>query len=128
MKWLKKFLSEKKSPELLPEANWHISVDDTSFTVRDAQGAVAHLNMGDLSGVAIETNDTGPSGADLWWLLFGADDRVAIAFPGGATGEKSVVDWLMKLPNFDYGQMIQAMSSTRVAVFPLWRKMPSSQI
>ena len=37
----------------------------------------------------IETNDSGPFGADVWWLLFGADDRIAVAFPQGATGEQA---------------------------------------
>ncbi len=77
--------------------------------------------MSELRGVIIETDDSGPWGADLWWLLFGADDRVAVAFPGGATGEQVVIDRLMALPGFDFETMTRAMGSTEVAVFPVWR-------
>jgi hypothetical protein len=70
----------------------------------------------------IETNDSGPFGADIWWLLFGADDRLACAFPQGAAGEKAAVDRLLGLPGFDHEAMIMAMGSTGNAVFPVWRR------
>ena len=126
-KWLEVLLPKMKSRKLMPEAGWHISVDETLFACRDPKGMTSQIAITDLSGVIVETNDSGPWGTDLWWLLFGADDRVAIAFPGGATGEKQVVDRLMKLPSFDHGQMIKAMASTQNAVFPLWRKSSGSK-
>jgi len=78
----------------------------------------------DLGGVIIETNDSGPWGADVWWLLFGSDDKVAVAFPQGASGEKAVVDYLIALPGFDHGAMIDAMQSADNNVFPVWRPKP----
>jgi hypothetical protein len=78
--------------------------------------------MSDLSGVMIETNDSGPFGPDVWWLLFGADDRLACAFPQGAVGEQVVVNSLLGLPGFDHEAMIMAMGSTSNAVFPVWRR------
>ena len=67
------------------------------------------LPVGDLSAVAVQTNDKGPRDAvDVWWLLFGRDDKVACSFPQGATGEQLAVDYLMKLPAFDYDAMIDA--------------------
>ena len=62
--------------------------------------------------------------ADVWWLLFGADDRIAVAFPQGASGEQEAIDWLIALPGFDHEAMIMAMGSTGNAVFPVWRRAP----
>jgi hypothetical protein len=104
-----------------PEAAYVASFDGSVVAVRDPEGGVRQLPISDLRGVIIETNDSGPWGADLWWLLFGPDDRISIAFPSGATDEQIVVDRLMALPGFDFEAMTNAMSSTDVAVFPVWR-------
>jgi len=122
MKWLRRLLQRQKKTNLRPEALWHISIDDTHFLLRNPTGTTNRLSINELSGVAIETNNRGPWDIDLWWLLFGADDKMAIAFPGGATGEQLTLDWLMKLPNFDHAQLTEAIKSTRIATFPLWRK------
>ncbi|KRA59684.1 hypothetical protein ASD79_12380 [Caulobacter sp. Root655] len=98
-----------------------VSFDGTVIAVRDPDKREHQLPISDLRGVVIETDDSGPWGADLWWLLFGADDLVAVAFPGGATDEQIVIDQLMALPGFDFEAMTRAMSSTDVAVFPVWR-------
>ena len=112
----------KRSARLQPEAQWIVAVDDLSIRVTDHAGATVELGKGDLVGVVIETNDSGPWGADLWWLLFGADDRLACAFPQGATGETALIDYLAGFPGFDHGEMIRAMGSTGNAVVPVWRR------
>ena len=106
------------------EAAYVVSVEGDSISVADPKGGEAALALKDLSGVMIETNDSGPFGADVWWLLFGADDRIGVAFPQGATGEQAAIDWLTVLPGFDHDAMIMAMGSTANAVFPLWRRAP----
>ena len=78
--------------------------------------------MADLNGVMIETNDSGPFGADVWWLLFGADDRLPAPFRKARSGEQAAIDWLLGLPGFDHDAMIMAMGSTGNAVFPVWRR------
>lgn len=88
----------------------------------DEAGETRAVAKADLSGVAIETNDSGPWGADVWWLLFGAGDGLACASPMGATGEDSAVNHLAALPGFDHGEMVKAMTSTDNALFPVWRK------
>ena len=90
--------------------------------VTDGEGQIKSVSKADLSGVIIETNDSGPWGADVWWLIFGGDDQLACAFPQGAAGEKAVIDFLMLLPSFDHSEMIKAMTSTGKAVFPVWRR------
>lgn len=113
---------KKRSQRLEAEARWDVSIDATRIAVRDASGEVKMVNRAELSGILIETNDSGPWAADVWWLLFGADDRVACAYPQGATGEPAVLDALMTLEGFDHAQMTAAMGSTGNAIFPVWRK------
>jgi hypothetical protein len=119
--WLKSFGRPERPSPAGPEAAYVVSFDGTVIAVRDPDGQVHQLPISDLRGVIIETDDSGPWGADLWWLLFGADDRVAVAFPSGATGEQGAVDQLMALPGFDFETMTRAMSSTDLATFPVWR-------
>jgi hypothetical protein len=104
------------------EAGWTVEAAADRITTTDAAGETRSVAMDDLCGVMIETNDSGPFGADVWWLLFGADDRLACAFPQGAAGEKEAVDLLIGLPGFDHEAMIMAMGSTTNAVFPVWRR------
>ena len=82
---------------------------------------MASLPQSAISGVVIETNDTGPWGADVWWQIFGPKDMLVCAFPQCARGEVAAVNALMALPGFDCEQMIAAMASTRNATFPVWR-------
>jgi hypothetical protein len=106
------------------EADYIVGVEGDGISVADPNGEEKALPLAELSGVMIETNDSGPFGSDVWWLLFGADDRIAVTFPQGSTGEKAVIDWLIALPGFDHEAMIMAMGSTANAVFPVWRRAP----
>ena len=115
-----RFGKADQSPQ--PEDNWEVSLDADLIRVRDKAGAERSVARSALSAVAIETNDSGPWGADLWWLLFDADDRLACAFPQGATGEQAAVDYLLTLPIFDHDAMVRAMASTGNAIFPVWRR------
>jgi hypothetical protein len=117
--WFRKRMAETNA---WPEARWTVTLVDEEVRATDPEGKVTTLRLSDLIGVAIETNDTGPWGADVWWLLSGPGDRVAVAFPQGATGEQVVVDRLTGLPGFDLSRMMDAMRSTDNAVFPVWKR------
>jgi hypothetical protein len=119
--WLKSLGGLAPERRAEPETEYVMSLIGEVIAVRDPDGQEHRLAISDLRGVIVETDDSGPWGADLWWLLFGADDRVAVAFPGGAANEQMVIDRLMALPGFDFEAMTRAMGSTDVAVFPLWR-------
>jgi hypothetical protein len=109
---------------LNPEAHWTVTAFDDRIEAVDPKGEVHAVAFADLSGVMIETNDTGPIGTDVWWLLFGADSRLACTFPQGADGEEEAVARLIGLPGFDREAMILALASTTNAVFPVWRAAP----
>jgi len=112
--------STKAAEPTMSEARWQVSVDNDEIAVTAPDGERKVITRSDLAAVVIETNDTGPWGADLWWFVAGKEPN-ALAFPQGATGEEAAVDWLSALPGFDHEAMIQAMSSTENARFPCWR-------
>lgn len=114
------WLRRKARPQ--PEAQWIVSVEPDHVRITDSAGCTTALARAELTGVAIETNDTGPWGADVRWLLFGSDGKLACGFPQGATGESMALDYLTRLPAFDLEQMARAMCSTDNAVFPVWTK------
>ncbi|QNA83411.1 hypothetical protein G4G27_04890 [Sphingomonas sp. So64.6b] len=113
---------KKKSGKAEPESKWVVTFDGEHIGVSDAAAQTKRAAKHDLSGVAIETNDSGPWGADLWWLFFRSDGQMLFAFPQGATGEKAVIDYLLTLPSFDHGKMIEAMASTENAIFVVWQR------
>lgn len=115
--WLK-----RKSRGLEPESKWVVDVDGDRISVHDQTGGIKSILKDQLSHIIIETNDSGPWGADVWWLLFGEDDQLACGFPQGATGEGEAIDYLSALPSFDHAEMIKAMASTAIAVFTVWRR------
>ena len=112
----------KGSRPLYPESLWTVVLDDRGIRATDHTGDTMFVSNADLSSVAIETNDSGPWGADVWWLLFGPDGDLACAFPQGATGEKDAADHLMTLPGFNDQELIKAMASTANAVFQVWKR------
>ncbi len=111
-----------KAKRLMPEAKWLVECEGDVLQATDDKQNVQRLAKSDLTGVIIETNDSGPWGADVWWLLFGPDDRVALAYPQGAADENAMLTYLMSLPGFDNEKMTEAMRSTDNAVFPVWRR------
>lgn len=113
-----RWLRERRS-SVPPEALWVVAVEEDCLTSTDPKGERMIAPLPQLSAVAIETNDNGPWGIDPWWLLFGPGGALICAFPGGASGERHVIDWLAKLPGFDMGKSGNAMASTTNATFLL---------
>ena len=125
MNWLKTVTGRfKRAKGLYPECLWNVSADEVGFRSTDRTGKTMFAPRQDLSSVAIATNDSGPWGADVWWLLYGPDGQLACAFPQGATGEKNVLHDLMALPGFNQGETIKAMGCTSNATFVVWQRRP----
>ncbi|SOB81188.1 hypothetical protein SAMN06297144_1444 [Sphingomonas guangdongensis] len=85
--WIRKWTQRPQ-----PEALWTVSIEPDHVRVTDDAGQTKTLAKSDMAGVAIETNDTGPWRADVWWLLFGSDGQLACVYPQGATGESVMLD------------------------------------
>lgn len=113
---------KRKPSKLMPEALWRVELTADTIASTDQEGRRKAVLKASLAGVMIETNDSGPWGADVWWLMFDENDQLACAFPQGATGESDAIDFFMQLGGFDNEAMIAAMGSTDNAVFPVWRR------
>ena len=88
---------------------------------RHPDGKLERVTFADLKAVIIETNDSGPWGTDVWWILLGERPEARCVFPGGATGEQDVLKAVQQLPGFDNAQFAKAMTCTDVATFICWR-------
>ena len=125
---IKRFIKRQKHKNrerLLPESKFVIEVTDTEIINHRPEGVTERVSFTDLRSVIIETNDTGPLGTDLWWFLIGNEANSGCVLPGGATGEQSVVDAVMKLPGFRFEQFTNAMSSVENAKFYCWQSTPN---
>ena len=101
------------------ERQVHVSSDVDGVTVHFPTGEQQAIAWGAVRCVAIETNDSGPWGADVWWLLEGSQSRVA--YPQGATGdEKMLEQFSQRFAGFSHEAVIRAMGCTENARFVCW--------
>ena len=104
-----------------PESLVVVRFDDEGVVVTPPNAEVQAITWEFVDRVAIETNDSGPWGSDVWWLLEG--DGVRVAFPGGATGEQELLAELPQhFPGFRHEAVIAAMGSTADARFVCWTR------
>lgn len=118
--WLRRTPTNRPG-KLWPEAKWRVSLAAGSLHVSDAEGGVRGIALSAIGAVVIETNDSGPWGADFWWLLYNREGDLACAFPQGATGEADAVAHLETMPGYDREEMGRAIRSTHNARFTVWR-------
>jgi hypothetical protein len=65
--------------------------------------------------VFVVTNDSGPWGQDVWFVIEGAREG-GCRFPLGATGEQAALERLLKLPGFE----LRGMNCTENFIFECW--------
>ena len=87
-----------------------VVVDDQSVNCRRPEGLVERIRWPDLRAVFIHTTDQGPFIDDVFWVLTGGDSGCVV--PSGSEGIDCLIKRFRRLPNFDFDQAIQAMSST----------------
>lgn len=107
---------------LQPESRWSVSERAGHLIEVQPNGTTTSTSLDRIQQIKIVTNDSGPWGADVWWVFEGLAGAVLSAFPQGATGEQSVVDWAMALPGFDHAAMTAAMRSVENVEVLVWRK------
>jgi hypothetical protein len=100
-----------------PEARFTVEITAVDEIVcRVPKQVEQRISMSDLGAVYVETNDSGPWGADVWWLLNDKGGETRVAFPQMATGEEAVLERLRLLPGFE----VRGMNSTQDARFMCW--------
>lgn len=110
----------KARPLLRPQCLYVLTTDDERVVCRAPGGAEQSVGWDELEVVAIETNDTGPLGMDVWWVLEGRSE--VCRFPLGAAGGEAVQEKLNRLPDFDSQAVIDAMACTGNRRFVCWKK------
>ena len=78
------------------------------------------IALADVSSVWIETDDSGPWGNDVRWVIVAGADTVVV--PLGATGEDGLLAWIQSLPGVDNEAIIEAMGSTTIGRYPVWTR------
>jgi hypothetical protein len=78
------------------------------------------LPINDLRRVVIATDNSGPWGADVVFLLYSSDRDPVALFPLEAAGRDDFLNFLKNLSGFRDQEVRRAMGSTRVARFEIF--------
>jgi hypothetical protein len=131
LSWLTR-LFERRSERVEPHATasaspYKVVADDRSITLVDPDGTTESMLWGDLANVDVITTGGGPFEIDLFWVLSDKGGRRGPVVPMGARGEHELIKAMQaRLSGFDNMAVIEAMSSTGEAKFPIWPASPSN--
>jgi len=110
--WLRKKLVNKS-----PLTLWSVGFVNGDIVTSDGQGTERKLPLSTLRRVVVATDDSGPWGADVVFLLYSSDPEPAAIFPLEASGGDDFVKWLSAQPGYQDRELAKAMGSTQVARF-----------
>ncbi len=85
------------------------------------RGPARQVALPALREVALFTDDSGPFTPDVWWLLDDGSGSMAV-IPNEAEGIAAMLALLQALPGFDNTAVINAMTCTEPARFPVWQQ------
>lgn len=109
--WFRRKRDERRSA-LMFERQVVVKMDDAGIAAAYPGGEVQAISWSDVQCVAIETNDSGPWGADVWWLLEGGTRRCA--YPGGATGEReALAEYPKRFSGFSEAEKVRSALACR---------------
>jgi hypothetical protein len=104
-----------------PLAKWSVSIENGSIVTSDGSQTTHRLPVIALKKVIVQTDDSGPCGADVLYFLFTSNAEPAAVFPLEAQGCQTFVDWLCELPGYNDRELARAMGSTNVAEFVVFQ-------
>jgi hypothetical protein len=103
-----------------PLNQWSVSLHDGNIVTSDGQGTRRTLPISDLRTVVVATDDSGPWGADVVYLLYSDDPDPVGLFPLEAHGCDDFVAWISAQPGYRDRELAKAMGSTRIARFTVF--------
>jgi hypothetical protein len=104
-----------RAESLWRERRIQVLVSDRGVSSIFPRGESQFIAWEEVSRILVQTNESGPWGADVWWVLEGSDGRCE--FPQGATGEAdALAEIKRRFPSFE----VKGMNSTSVATFVCW--------
>ncbi|MDR6852406.1 hypothetical protein J2Y54_001926 [Sphingomonas sp. BE123] len=110
-----------------PLSQWSVSISDDRIVTSDGLGTQRELRVSDLRKVVVATDDSGPWGADVVYLLYSDDGDPVGLFPLEAAGCDAFLAWMSRQPGFNDRELIRAMASTSVARFIVLDRQPESR-
>ena len=113
--WLRKKL-ERPSPL----SRWSVGFDDGEIVTSDGWSSQRTMPISELRKVVVATDDSGPWGADVVFLLYSDDADPVGLFPLEATGCDEFVGWMSGQPGYRDRELAKAMGSTNVAKFTVF--------
>ncbi len=99
-------------------------MSEQDIVATDGMGTQRVLPLSHLRKVVVATDDSGPWGADVVYLLYSDDAHPACLFPLEAAGCDAFVAWISDQPGFDGRELAKAMASTDVAKFVVLDRQP----
>jgi hypothetical protein len=103
-----------------PLAKWSVLFDGDYIATSDGTDTTHRLPIGELQKVIVQTDDSGPWGADVLYFLFTEASEPAGVFPIEAQGCQEFVNWLSTMPGYRESELARAMASTDVARFVVY--------
>lgn len=108
-----------------PLALWNVRFDHGEIVTSDGQGNERKMAVRDLTRVVVATDDSGPWGADVVFLLYSSEPDPTCLFPLEASGQTRFVAWLSVQPGYQDRELARAMGSTKVARFEILAVTPN---
>ena len=93
-------------------------------SARFPDGTSQTMSWHDLIRFEVQTNDSGPWGWDVWFVLVGKNDKVS--FPLGAAGEDDVLDKVEHVTGKTRNELIDGMNCTENRTFVTWEKVTAT--
>ena len=105
-----------------PQSPWSVVVGDEVIRTSDGQGTSRELPVAELSSVVVATDDSGPWGDDVVFLLYTDASEPVGLFPLEAKGCQDFVGWMSGQPGYRDRELAKAMGSTSVARFLVYER------
>lgn len=105
---------------LNPEDEFITTLTDEFIKVEPPFGKTCEIRWKDLIQIKLINTDEGPFIQDIWLILSGASDTVAI--PHGIKDFDLIFEIISKYEGFDFDAFTQSMTSTENAEYILWTK------
>lgn len=99
---------------------WSVAVSGANIITTDGAGERRVVAISDLSSIVVATDDSGPWGDDVVFILYGSGGQPLSIFPSDALGNEGFVAWMATTPGYRDRELARSMASTQVARFTVW--------
>jgi hypothetical protein len=115
--------SSCRAPAAQPD-RWSVAVSGANIITTDGTGERRVVAISDLSSIVVATDDSGPWGDDVVFILYGSGGQPLSIFPSDARGGEEFVAWMATTPGYRDRELARSMASTQEARFTVWTAEP----